>query len=34
MPEIDRTPGPFDGFPADCIAFLRDLAANNDRDWY
>lgn len=26
--------GQFAGFPPDCIAFLRDLAANNDRGWY
>ncbi len=25
---------PFAGFPPDCTAFLSDLAANNDRDWY
>ncbi len=34
MPANDKMPGPFAGIPADCIAFLRDLAANNDRDWY
>lgn len=34
MPANDRIPGPFAGFPPDCVAFLRDLAANNDRGWY
>ena len=25
---------PFSGFPADTVAFLGDLRANNDRDWF
>lgn len=29
------TSGPeFSGFPKDCIAFLAELRANNDRDWF
>jgi uncharacterized protein (DUF2461 family) len=34
MPATDKIPGPFAGFSPNCIAFLRDLAASNDRDWY
>ena len=34
MPATADSLAPFAGIPADCIAFLRDLAANNDRDWY
>ena len=34
MPATAKMPSAFSGLPADCIAFLRDLAANNDRDWY
>ena len=26
--------GPFSGWPPDALAFLRELEANNDRDWF
>ena len=34
MPAINMNSGPFSGFTPHCIAFLHDLAANNDRDWF
>jgi len=34
MTAIASQSGLFAGFPPDCAGFLRDLAANNDRQWY
>ena len=28
------TPAPFTGFPKDFLAFFRDVAKNNDREWF
>ncbi len=31
--DLESAP-PFDGFPKDAVQFLRDLAANNNREWF
>ncbi len=33
MPDIEMFP-PFDGFPKECIQFLKQLKKNNNREWF
>jgi len=33
MPDIEMYP-PFDGFPKECVQFLKQLKKNNNREWF
>ena len=34
MARPQERPAPFEGFPKDFLVFFRELAANNDREWF